>query len=49
MMQAHETPRDTTPTEAEALFEINFDGNGADPIDEEKKRRIYQELMSLEW
>ncbi len=49
MMQDYGTHRDATPTETEALFEISFEGENASSADEEKKQRIYQELMSLEW
>ncbi|XOB98379.1 hypothetical protein ACMC9I_10830 [Deinococcota bacterium DY0809b] len=36
-------------SEVNQVFEIDFDSNHNPPLDDDKKRRIHQELMSLEW
>jgi len=49
MMQDTESYKDIAQEEAEALFEIDFDAEQRPQVNEDQKKKIYQELMSLDW
>jgi len=49
MMQDSELHNDYNQKNNETLFEIDFDFEKKVEMDEEEKKRIYQELMSLDW